>query len=243
MRNIVEHGQISGSSDTTVLSGCSAARRWTRWISVPTPMAAPAGASSTRPMMASVEPTWSASSHDLVRALGVHDHDAVGVLGPEGGDVLGPEPLVHRAVALPQEERRLLDVAPRRGRRARGAGSTPACASSGVAHGHAGVAAEVLVGEEEHLVTDAGVPLRPPPSAHSSTARALDEVHTAPPWRADERLEGGGRVHVGDRHDPVDVGDVGEGVPRLLDLVDVGHVGHRAPGVEVGEDDAAGGRR
>ena len=27
-----------------------------------------------------------------------------------------------------------------------------------------------------------------------------------------------------------------EGVPRLLDLVEIGHVGHRAPGVEVGED-------
>ena len=27
---------------------------------------------------------------DLVRALGVHDHDAVGVLGPERVDVLGP---------------------------------------------------------------------------------------------------------------------------------------------------------
>ena len=27
-----------------------------------------------------------------------------------------------------------------------------------------------------------------------------------------------------------------ERLPRLLDLVDVGHVGHRAAGVEVGED-------
>ena len=34
----------------------------------------------------------------------------------------------------------------------------------------------------------------------------------------------------------LDVGDVGERVPALLDLVDVGHVGHRAAGVEVGED-------
>ena len=43
MRNIVEQGQISGSSDTIVLSGFSAASRWTRWISVPTAMVAPAG--------------------------------------------------------------------------------------------------------------------------------------------------------------------------------------------------------
>ena len=37
-------------------------------------------------------------------------------------------------------------------------------------------------------------------------------------------------------HDAVDVGDGAELVPALLDLVDVGHVGHRAAGVEVGED-------
>ena len=45
----------------------------------------------------------------LVAALGVDDDDAVGVLGPEGGDVLGPEALVHRAVALPQQEAGFLD--------------------------------------------------------------------------------------------------------------------------------------
>ena len=43
-------------------------------------------------------------------ALGVHDDDAVGVLGAEGLDVLGAEPLVHRAVPLPQQERRLLHL-------------------------------------------------------------------------------------------------------------------------------------
>ena len=47
----------------------------------------------------------------------------------------------------------------------------------------AGVAAEVLVGEEQHL---GGRRRRPRPAgrnAHSSTARALIDVHTAPPWR------------------------------------------------------------
>ena len=128
MRNMVEHGQISGSSDTTVLSGRlvrrGAARGGSRcrrrWPS-------PAGAASTARMMKSVEPTWSASVAHLVRALGVGDDDAVGVLGPEGLDVLGAEALVHRAVALPQQERGLLDSRPRSGRRARGGGSTPAC--------------------------------------------------------------------------------------------------------------------
>ena len=42
--------------------------------------------------------------HHVVGALGVHHHDAVGVLGPEGRHMLGPEALVHRAVALPQQQ-------------------------------------------------------------------------------------------------------------------------------------------
>ena len=37
-------------------------------------------------------------------------------------------------------------------------------------------------------------------------------------------------------HDALDVGDGGQGLPRLLDRVEVGHVGHGAAGVEVGED-------
>ena len=51
MRFIVEHGQISGSSDTTVLSGCSWASRLTRWISVPTAIVDPVGASARARMM------------------------------------------------------------------------------------------------------------------------------------------------------------------------------------------------
>ena len=35
----------------------------------------------------------------------------------------------------------------------------------------------------------------------------------------------------------VDVDDPGELLPGLLDRVDVGHVGHRAAGVQVGQDD------
>ena len=49
MRNIVEHGQMSGSSDTTVLSGVSASRRFTRWISVPTPIVRAGGRLGRRP--------------------------------------------------------------------------------------------------------------------------------------------------------------------------------------------------
>lgn len=51
MRNMVEHGHTSGSSDTTVLSGVSAASRFTRWISVPMAIVDPAGALATALMM------------------------------------------------------------------------------------------------------------------------------------------------------------------------------------------------
>ena len=110
------------------------------------------------------------------------------MLGPERLDVLGPEPLVDRAVAPPQQERRLLalplgeaaEVAPR---------IPDPHVVEPVAHGDARVAAEVLVGEEQHLVALAGAAAPgPPPSAHSSTARALVEVHTAPPWRPTKAL-------------------------------------------------------
>ena len=47
MRNMVEQGQISGSSDSTRRCGCSAPSRCTRWISVPMPSTVPAGARST----------------------------------------------------------------------------------------------------------------------------------------------------------------------------------------------------
>ena len=104
-------GRSSGSSDTTVRSGCSCAIRCTMWISVPTP--------STEPGAAPLDPVEDALGgadpvgelDDVVRALGVHDHLTVGVLGAERGDVLGPEALVHRAVPLPEQEGRFLHVA------------------------------------------------------------------------------------------------------------------------------------
>jgi hypothetical protein len=54
---------------------------------------------------------------------------------------------------------------------------------------------------------------------------------------AHEGLQGGRGVHVGDGHDPLDVDHPAEGLPGLLDLVQVGHVRHGAAGVQVREDD------
>jgi hypothetical protein len=165
--------------------------------------------------------------HGLVGALGVHDHDAVGVLGPEGGHVVGREPLVDRAVAPPQQEAGVLAVG-----LAEAAPLEPRVPHphlvEAVAHGDAGVAAQVLVGEEQHLVALLEGPLQ--------DGAGVGRGAHGPAVAADERLQRRRRVHVGDGDDPLDVGDLGERLPGLLDLVDVGHVGHGAAGVEVRED-------
>ena len=145
------------------------------WISVPIASTDPAGAGATQSQDALGRADPVGELDDVVRALRVHDHLDAGVLGPGGLDVLGTEALVHRAVALPEQQRRVLDVAVLEAA-ALGARVPDPHVVGAEAHVEAGVAPEVLVGEEEHLVA-AG------PSAHSSTARAFDDVQTAPPWR------------------------------------------------------------
>ncbi len=136
-----------------------------------------------------------------------------------------------RAVAPPQEERGRL------GLRLAEAAQVVAGVPHGhvrqlVAHGHAGVAAQVLVGEEQHLV---GVTVAQGPVQHRpGVGRRAHGPAVAP----DERLERRRGVHVGDRHHPVDVHHAGQRLPGLADLVDVRHVGHRAARVDVGEDHA-----
>ena len=143
----------------------------------------PRGAASTQSRMRSVEPTRSASSTTSCAHSGCTITSTVGVLGAERGDVLGPEALVHRAVTLPQQERRFLDVAL----------LEPAELEARVPHPHvglvvahvvAGVAAEVLVGEEQDLDRRrARAPTRGPP-ARSTTCtprrRARRRTPSAP---------------------------------------------------------------
>ena len=112
MRNIVEHGQTSGSSDEDRLVGVLA-RQPLHHVDLRCRRRAP------RPPARRVDPFLDPLGRadpvgeldDVVRALGVHDHFDAGMLGAGRGDVLGPEALVHRAVALPEQQRRFLDVA------------------------------------------------------------------------------------------------------------------------------------
>ena len=164
----------------------------------------------------------------LVWRLWVDHDDAVRVLGAERGDLLGREPLVDRAVALPEEEGGVLGLG--LGQPAQVEARVPQRhVVVRVAHRDPGVAPEVLVREEQHLVSLG----ERPPQHRLGIARRADGAAVT----AHERLDGRRRVHVRDRHEALDVDDVCEGLPRLLDLVDVGHVGHGAAGVEVRQDD------
>ena len=90
----------------------------------------------------------------------------------------------------------------------------------------------------------------PRSNAHSSTVSRVRRGADDSAVLAAEALERGRRVHVGDRDDrhaavgirfrPVELLEL---LPALLDRVDVGHVGHRAAGGEVGQDDRLVGPR
>ena len=97
-----------------------------------------------------------------------------------------------------------------------------------VAHRVAGVAAEVLIGEEEDLVALLECPFEHLAGVGGGADRAA--------MTTDEGLQGGRTVHVGDRHESFDIDHGAQRLPGLLDLVEVGHVGHGAAGVEVGQD-------
>ena len=78
-------------------------------------------------MVKSVDPTESASSLLSWAHSGVHDDEGVGVLGPEGLDVLGRKRWCTERSGPPEQERGLLCSRPRSARRGRSAGSRPAC--------------------------------------------------------------------------------------------------------------------
>ena len=142
-------------------------------------------------------------------------------------DVPGREPRMHRAVALPEDDARLLDGV--------GLEATPDLVRiphhhliEGHAHFVGGVAAKMLVGQEENLLASVPCPLQ----RRRRIRRGAD--HAA--MLAAEGLNRRGGVDVGDGND----GGVAEHLlqigPALFELIRRGHVGHRTAGGEIGQD-------
>ena len=106
------------------------------------------------------------------------------------------------------------------------------------AHRPGRVAAEVLVGKEEHSLGAGKRPVEHGPGV----ARRADDAAVA----TTEGLETRGRVDVGHGRDVSGVDHPAEVGPGVFHLLDRGHVGHRAAGGHVGEHDrhppAAAGR-
>ena len=177
----------------------------------------------------------SAELHDLVGTLGMDEDHSVRMLGTECRDVLGLEALMDRAMALPEDQGRFFErpfvIAPELAARVPGhhvRRSPPEL--------EARVASEMLVGKEKDLVGPwpggRGVPgVERPPEHRPAVGRSAHGT----PVPAYEGFQRRGGVHVGDRHHAVDVGHLGEGLPRLFHRVEIRHIGHRASGVQVGK--------
>ena len=96
------------------------------------------------------------------------------------------------------------------------------------AHRPGRVPAQVLIGEEQHAAAPGERPIERGPGV----GRRADDAAVP----AAKRLQAGRRIDVGDRHQVVGVDHLGQLPPAVFDLRDVGHVGQRAAGGQVGQD-------
>ena len=168
------------------------------------------------------------------RHFRVHDHAHAGMLLAHGLDLLDREPHVHRAVALPQNQARAIQLVFRHSRRTARTDPTrpsrPAARPSSTRY---------CVRDADRAGTEsfpsAATPIRSVPAA-------FDEVQMVPPTLADERLDGRCGVDVGHRHHAGGDAHLLELRPAGLQLIGRDHVGHRAarpPGRAESPADAA----
>ena len=102
----------------------------------------------------------------------------------------------------------------------------------GITHGVGGVAAEVLVGEEEHLYRFP-LPLGQSPFEHfAGVGTGADSAAVL----ADESFDRGGRIHVGDGDQSLARTGFLKLGPAFEGLIEVGHVGHRAASAQIRQD-------
>src|SRR2546429_679319 len=142
--------------------------------------------------------------------------------------LLRREAVVHGAIALPEDDAR----AANRSRRVSAkflVGIPDDHLFEGDAHAIAGVAAEVLVGEEKHFFACLEGPVHDASGVGTGANRAA--------MLAGKGFDGRGRVHICDRDDRARIEERRELAPAGLHLADVGHVGHGASSVQVGKND------
>ena len=158
------------------------------------------------------------------RAFGVHNDLDTGVGLAGAFDLLNGEALVYGAEALPQDHLRVR-VLFGRGPAVRLERVPQGHLVEAHTHGERGVAAQVLVGEEQHALAAFERPFK-----HG--ARVGARAHDAAVASA-EGFERGRGVHIGDRDDlllAISVrsasADIGQLLPAVGHLVDIGHVGH-----------------
>src|SRR5882724_1582729 len=165
---------------------------------------------------------------DFETAFRMGDDADAGMLAADAVDLLGREALVHRAVALPENDAGVAD----------GFRRISAVFLVGVpndhlierdAHAIAGIAAEVFVGEEENFFAGLERPFHDFRGVGAGADRAA--------MFAGEGLDGRGRVHVGDGDDFSRIDERRKFAPAGFHLANVGHIGHGATGIEVGQDD------
>ena len=162
----------------------------------------------------------------------MHDDLDAGILGADLVHVAGEKALMNGAVTLPQNDAAggegFLRLAAAVCTELHGPRIPDRHLVQRNAHGVSGVAAEMLVGKEE----DALVTCESPFKGGAGVGRGADETAIF----AAESLDGGGGVHVSDRHDFAGEALAIERIPAVFHLGDFGHIGHRASGVEIGQD-------
>src|SRR6266851_7050804 len=164
---------------------------------------------------------------DLEAAFRVRDDANTGMLAADALDLLRREALVHGAIALPEDDAR----AANRFRRVSAkflVGIPDDHLFERDAHAIAGVAAEVLVGEEKHFFARLEGPVHDASGVGTGANRAA--------MLAGKGFDGRGRVHICDRDDLVRIEERRELAPAGFHLADVGHVGHGAASVQVGKN-------
>src|SRR6266404_761711 len=164
---------------------------------------------------------------DLEAAFGMRDDANAGMLAADALDLLRREALVHGAIALPEDDARVVN-------RFR---SVSAKFLIGIpddhlferdAHAITGVASEVLVGKEENFFALLEGPLHDPGGVRTGADRAA--------LLTGKGFDGRGRVHIGNGDDLARIEERREFAPAGFHLADVGHIGHGATGVQVWQD-------